>query len=53
MAGFRQDPIQLINLIADNLRDRYPDSFSILKAHRAGGQCARLPPCVRSGCGWF
>ena len=31
MAGFRQDPIQLINLIADNLRDRYPDSFSILK----------------------
>ena len=31
MAGFRQDPIQLINLIADNLRDRYPDNFSILK----------------------
>ena len=31
MTGFIQDPIQLINLIADNLRDRYPDNFSILK----------------------
>ena len=23
MAGFLHDPLQLINLIADNLRDRY------------------------------
>jgi len=31
MAGFRQDPIQFINLIADNLRDRYPTGFPVLK----------------------
>lgn len=31
MAGFIQDPIQFINLIADNLRDRYQSGFPILK----------------------
>ena len=31
MAGFIQDPIQFINLIADNLRDRYQSGFPVLK----------------------
>ena len=31
MAGFIQDPIQFINLIADNLRDRYQTGFPVLK----------------------
>ena len=31
MAGFVQDPIQFINLIADNLRDRYLSGFPIIK----------------------
>ncbi|MBT4131845.1 MAG: hypothetical protein HOE44_14135 [Candidatus Marinimicrobia bacterium] len=31
MAGFIQDPIQFVNLIADNLRDRYQTGFPILK----------------------
>lgn len=30
MAGFNQDPLQIVNLIADNLRDRY-QSDSVLK----------------------
>lgn len=31
MAGFIQDPIQFVNLIADNLRDRYQTGFPVLK----------------------
>lgn len=31
MAGFLHDPLQLINLIADNLRDRYKSGFPVLK----------------------
>ncbi|OGQ97879.1 MAG: hypothetical protein A2505_03060 [Deltaproteobacteria bacterium RIFOXYD12_FULL_55_16] len=31
MAGFIQDPLQTINLIADNLRDRYKSGFPVLK----------------------
>ncbi|SEF89806.1 sacsin N-terminal ATP-binding-like domain-containing protein [Marinobacterium lutimaris] len=31
MFGFTQDPIQFINLIADNLRDRYQTGFPVLK----------------------
>jgi len=31
MAGFLVDPIQDINLIADNLRDRYESGFPVLK----------------------
>lgn len=31
MAGFTQDPIQFVNLIADNLRDRYQTGFPVLK----------------------
>ncbi|MBU2964928.1 hypothetical protein Q4508_15225 [Amphritea sp. 2_MG-2023] len=31
MSGFIQDPIQFINLIADNLRDRYQTGFPVLK----------------------
>ena len=31
MSGFTQDPIQFINLIADNLRDRYQTGFPVLK----------------------
>lgn len=31
MAGFIQDPLQFINLIADNLRDRYQSGFPVLK----------------------
>ena len=31
MTGFIQDPIQFINLIADNLRDRYQSGFPVLK----------------------
>lgn len=31
LAGFTQDPIQFINLIADNLRDRYQSGFPVLK----------------------
>ncbi len=30
-AGFNQDPIQFVNLIADNLRDRYQTGFPVLK----------------------
>jgi hypothetical protein len=31
MAGYIQDPLQIINLIADNLRDRYKSGFPVLK----------------------
>lgn len=31
MAGFSQDPLQFIRLIADNLRDRYESGFPVLK----------------------
>jgi hypothetical protein len=31
MTGFQHDPLADVNLIADNLRDRYKDRFSILK----------------------
>src|SRR5260370_10736246 len=31
MPGFKHDPLADVNLIADNLRDRYKDRFSILK----------------------
>jgi len=31
MTGFKHDPPADVNLIADNLRDRYKDRFSILK----------------------
>jgi hypothetical protein len=31
MSGFVQDPLQIINLIADNLRDRYRDETAVLK----------------------
>lgn len=31
MAGFIHDPLQIINLIADNLRDRYKSGFPVLK----------------------
>lgn len=31
MSGFTQDPIQFINLIADNLRDRYQTGFPVMK----------------------
>lgn len=31
MSGFIQDPLQIINLIADNLRDRYKSGFPVLK----------------------
>ena len=31
MSGFIQDPIQFINLIADNLRDRYQSGFPVIK----------------------
>lgn len=31
MTGFIHDPIQFINLIADNLRDRYQSGFPVLK----------------------
>ena len=31
MSGFRHDELADVNLITDNLRDRYKDQFSILK----------------------
>jgi hypothetical protein len=31
MAGYIHDPLQIINLIADNLRDRYKSGFPVLK----------------------
>ena len=31
MSGFAHDPLQTINLIADNLRDRYRDEAAVLK----------------------
>ncbi len=31
MTGFQHDPLADVNLIADNLRDRYKDRFSIVK----------------------
>lgn len=31
MGGYTQDPLQTINLIADNLRDRYKSGFPVLK----------------------
>lgn len=31
MSGFIDDPLQRINLIADNLKDRYRNGFPILK----------------------
>lgn len=31
MSGFLTDPIQFVNLIADNLRDRYESGFPVLK----------------------
>jgi hypothetical protein len=31
MAGYIHDPLQIINLIADNLRDRYQSGFPVLK----------------------
>jgi hypothetical protein len=31
MSGFLHDPLQTINLIADNLRDRYSDKAAVLK----------------------
>jgi len=31
MSGFIQDPLQIINLIADNIRDRYKTGFSVIK----------------------
>ena len=31
MSGFIHDPLQTINLIADNVRDRYRDETALLK----------------------
>ena len=31
MSGYVQNPLQITNLIADNLRDRYSSGFSVLK----------------------
>ena len=31
MAGYIHDPLQIINIIADNLRDRYKSGFPVLK----------------------
>lgn len=31
MGGYIHDPLQIINLIADNLRDRYQSGFPVLK----------------------
>ncbi len=31
MSGYIHDPLQIINLISDNLRDRYKDGFSVIK----------------------
>ncbi|MBF0234979.1 MAG: hypothetical protein HQK65_18375, partial [Desulfamplus sp.] len=31
MVGYLHDPLQIINLIADNLRDRYKSGFPVLK----------------------
>jgi hypothetical protein len=42
MTGYIHDPLQIINLIADNIRDRYKSGFSVIKeiiqnADDAGG----------------
>ena len=42
MGGYIHDPLQIINLIADNIRDRYKTDFSVIKeiiqnADDAGG----------------
>jgi hypothetical protein len=42
MSGYIHDPLQIINLIADNIRDRYKTGFSVIKeviqnADDAGG----------------
>ncbi len=47
MAGYLQDPLQIINLIADNLRDRYESGFPVLKeiiqnVDDAGKDCEKL-----------
>jgi hypothetical protein len=31
MSGYIHDPLQIINLIADNIRDRYKTGFSVIK----------------------
>jgi len=56
MAGYIQDPLQIINLIADNLRDRYQSGFPVLKeiiqnAHDAGceNDSIELELCLSNG----